>query len=69
MGGGWSRSAGSSRRSIIGPAAADLLAAQHEPEDQRRDPGGFSLWPCEPTLANYAVIFSDPAWYMGYVNR
>src|SRR5471030_2380758 len=29
---------------------------------------GFSLWPLKPTLANYAVIFSDPAWYMGYVN-
>ena len=30
--------------------------------------GGFSLWPKAPTLANYRVIFSDPAWYMGYVN-
>ena len=30
--------------------------------------GGFSLWPAEFTLDNYAVIFSDPTWYMGYVN-
>ena len=30
--------------------------------------GGFSLWPQEFTLANYAQIFSDPTWYMGYVN-
>ena len=28
----------------------------------------FSLWPNDPTLANYATILSDPAWYMGYVN-
>ncbi|MGD9912864.1 MAG: carbohydrate ABC transporter permease [Rhizobiaceae bacterium] len=30
--------------------------------------GGFSLWPASPTLANYAVIFSDPSWYNGYIN-
>jgi glycerol transport system permease protein len=30
--------------------------------------GGFSLWPEEFTLANYRVIFTDPTWYMGYVN-
>ena len=30
--------------------------------------GGFSLWPQEFTLANYAQIFSDPTWYTGYVN-
>jgi glycerol transport system permease protein len=24
--------------------------------------------PAEPTLANYATIFTDPTWYMGYVN-
>jgi glycerol transport system permease protein len=28
----------------------------------------FSLWPQNPTLANYRVIFTDPTWYMGYVN-
>ena len=28
----------------------------------------FTLWPRELTLANYATILSDPAWYMGYVN-
>jgi len=28
----------------------------------------FSLWPQNLTFANYATIFSDPAWYMGYVN-
>ena len=30
--------------------------------------GAFSLWPRDPTLANYAVIFTDPSWYSGYVN-
>ncbi|WP_237155499.1 carbohydrate ABC transporter permease [Oryzibacter oryziterrae] len=30
--------------------------------------GVFSLWPEAPTLRNYEVIFSDPSWYMGYVN-
>lgn len=28
----------------------------------------FSLWPQQFTLASYAEIFSDPSWYMGYVN-
>ncbi|HVG47728.1 MAG TPA: carbohydrate ABC transporter permease, partial [Rubellimicrobium sp.] len=30
--------------------------------------GGFSLWPRNPTLANYETILTDPSWYMGYVN-
>ena len=30
--------------------------------------GGFSPYPREFTLQNYAVIFNDPTWYMGYVN-
>lgn len=29
---------------------------------------GFSLWPNEFTLQNYAVIFTDPSWYNGYIN-
>lgn len=28
----------------------------------------FSLWPENLTFENYATIFSDPSWYMGYVN-
>jgi glycerol transport system permease protein len=32
------------------------------------DPGGFTLFPAEPTLDNYATIFTDPTWYMGYIN-
>lgn len=28
----------------------------------------FSLFPENPTLANYAVIFTDPSWYSGYIN-
>jgi glycerol transport system permease protein len=28
----------------------------------------FSLWPRHFTWHNYKVIFSDPSWYMGYVN-
>jgi glycerol transport system permease protein len=30
--------------------------------------GAFSLWPVNPTLRNYTVIFTDPAWYSGYIN-
>ncbi|MCH7671286.1 MAG: carbohydrate ABC transporter permease, partial [Proteobacteria bacterium] len=30
--------------------------------------GTFSLWPNEFTLDNYRTIFTDPTWYMGYVN-
>jgi len=29
---------------------------------------GFSLWPENPTFANYIVIFTDPTWYSGYIN-
>jgi len=29
---------------------------------------GLTLIPQNPTLANYWVIFSDPSWYMGYLN-
>ena len=28
----------------------------------------FSLWPQNPTLANYRVILTDPSWYWGYIN-
>lgn len=28
----------------------------------------FNLWPDNPTLANYMVIFTDPSWYSGYIN-
>ena len=28
----------------------------------------FTLWPENPTLRNYAVIFNDPSWYKGYFN-
>jgi glycerol transport system permease protein len=28
----------------------------------------FTLFPAEPTLRNYQVIFSDPSWYNGYIN-
>jgi glycerol transport system permease protein len=30
--------------------------------------GRLTLFPQEPTLNQYAVIFGDPAWYLGYVN-
>ncbi len=30
--------------------------------------GAFSLWPRDPTIANYMVIFTDPSWYSGYIN-
>jgi glycerol transport system permease protein len=28
----------------------------------------FTLWPENPTLRNYQVIFNDPSWYKGYFN-
>ncbi|WP_119167041.1 carbohydrate ABC transporter permease [Algihabitans albus] len=28
----------------------------------------FTLWPQEPTLENYIEIFTNPAWYTGYIN-
>ena len=28
----------------------------------------FTLWPQQFTLDNYRTIFTDPTWYMGYVN-
>jgi glycerol transport system permease protein len=28
----------------------------------------FTLWPENPTLRNYEVIFNDPSWYRGYFN-
>lgn len=30
--------------------------------------GGFSLFPQEFTLDNYATIFTDRTWYIGYIN-
>jgi glycerol transport system permease protein len=30
--------------------------------------GGFSLYPRNFTVASYVTIFTDPSWYMGYVN-
>jgi glycerol transport system permease protein len=30
--------------------------------------GPFRLYPVEPTLANYEVIFTDPSWSNGYIN-
>ena len=29
---------------------------------------GMTIFPVEPTLANYRIIFTDPAWYSGYIN-
>lgn len=30
--------------------------------------GGFSLWPANPTLANFRTILTDASWYSGYIN-
>lgn len=30
--------------------------------------GGLTLWPQNFTFDNYAVIFTDPSWYNGYLN-
>jgi glycerol transport system permease protein len=32
------------------------------------DPARFSLLPVQPSLRNFGVILSDPAWYSGYIN-
>lgn len=37
-------------------------------KDNQEILSSFSLWPANPTLANYRVIFSDPSWYNGYIN-
>jgi len=29
---------------------------------------GMTIFPVEPTLDNYRIIFTDPAWYSGYIN-
>ncbi|RTL63127.1 MAG: carbohydrate ABC transporter permease [Hyphomicrobiales bacterium] len=29
---------------------------------------GLTLWPHQPTLANYTKIFTDASWYSGYIN-
>ncbi|MBP2229507.1 MULTISPECIES: carbohydrate ABC transporter permease [Azospirillum] len=29
---------------------------------------GLTLYPHNPTLRNYATIFTDPSWYSGYIN-
>lgn len=29
---------------------------------------GFSLWPKDPTLANFRTILTDASWYSGYIN-
>src|SRR5262245_18417252 len=31
-------------------------------------PGALTLWPRNPTLHNYMVIFTDPSCYWGYLN-
>ena len=30
--------------------------------------GSFTLWPNNFTVENYVTIFTDPTWFMGYVN-
>jgi glycerol transport system permease protein len=30
--------------------------------------GTLTVWPTQPTLANYAKIFTDASWYSGYLN-
>jgi len=30
--------------------------------------GQITLWPNDPTLANFRLILGDPSWYLGYVN-
>src|SRR5215208_4537614 len=29
--------------------------------------GGLTIWPRDFTLANHAIIFTDPTWYNGYI--
>jgi glycerol transport system permease protein len=30
--------------------------------------GGLTFWPAAPTFDNFALIFTDPSWYQGYLN-
>jgi glycerol transport system permease protein len=30
--------------------------------------GPLTIWPTQPTLSNYAKIFTDSSWYSGYIN-
>ncbi len=30
--------------------------------------GGFTLWPQKVTFQHYITIFTDPTWYVGYIN-
>jgi hypothetical protein len=50
------------------PDHADLLADQHELQDNTEIMNSFSLWPQEPTLKNYRYILTDYSWYVGYIN-
>ena len=50
------------------PDAADLLARQHELQDQWRSSAPSTLWPHDLTFANYRSDLHRPAWYSGYIN-
>jgi glycerol transport system permease protein len=45
-----------------------LVKMSFQPTATILDPARFALWPADPTLANFATILSDPAWYSGYIN-
>ena len=50
------------------PDAADLLARQHELQDQHGDHRRLLALAAVPDASQLCVIFTDPTWYKGYIN-
>ncbi len=54
---------------LVFALAAHLLDGEHEPARRtRRSPARSPGCPSRCRWANYATIFTDPAWYAGYIN-
>ena len=50
------------------PDAADLLAAEHVVQDHQRDPRRLLALAARLHTRQLRKIFTDPSWYMGYIN-
>src|SRR5215207_1890344 len=57
-----------SRRVPDLPAVADLLLVNMSFKTNTEIVTTMTLWPHQPTLANYTRIFTDESWYSGYIN-
>ena len=61
----------SARQRATGPsgaagAAPDMVQVGNETNGEIVST--MTLWPHQPTLENYRIIFTDPSWYTGYIN-